>query len=177
MTFISSHALIIAIPKDVSENGVLIYHRKSVLEQRRKLYQWLNFPHTMLPSGMDTGLSILPLDEEFDNVKNLNFSEEVQKSHAMQSIMSSKRLKVEHLRDFEALAEAETHHHVRTPLYEAGRWTRDEEFGEQVLNGVNPCLIRKCTSLPENFRVTTEMVQGSLSRGGSLDDEIKVNCT
>ena len=143
-----------------------------MLDQRRKIYLWQEFPQTLLPSGMDTSLTQLPNDEEFDNVKNLNFVDEVQKTPLVQLV---KRIHLENLRDFEIMAEKMAGHEVRVPLYEAGRWTRDEEFGDLLMNGVNPFVLSKCTSLPENFHVTTEMVQGSLSRGTSLEDEIKVS--
>ena len=169
-----THPRSVALEKDVTNNGVLTYHRKTVLEQRRKQYLWQEFPQTLLPSGLDTSVSQLPQDEEFDNVKNFNFVDAVNNSPVLSARISSRNQNLEHLRDFETLAEAEPHHHVRSPLYEVARWTRDDEFGEQMLNGVNPCLIRKCTSLPENFNVSSEMVQGSLTRGSSLEDEMKV---
>lgn len=143
-----------------------------MLDQRRKIYLWQEFPQTLLPSGMDTSLTQLPNDEEFGNVKNLNFVDEVQKTPLVQLV---KRIHFENLRDFEIMAEKMAGHEVRVPLYEAGRWTRDEEFGDLLMNGVNPFVLSKCVSIPENFHVTTEMVQGSLSRGKSLEDEIKVS--
>lgn len=128
----------------------------------------------MLPSGFDTKVAELPLDEEFDYVKNLDFANSIQKSKVVQAV-TSKRLTVEHLREFEVLAESETAAYEPKPIYELGRWTRDVEFGFELLNGVNPRAIRKCTNLPGNFPVTTEMVQGSLTKGASLEDEMKVS--
>ena len=55
------------------------------------------------------------------------------------------------------------------------RWMLDEEFGRQILNGVNPVVIRKCEQLPTKFPVTQEMVQSSLCRGLTLEEEIKVS--
>ena len=133
----------------------------------------------MLPSGLDTSVAEMPLDEEFDYVKNLDFSADANKSRAVQSVttkrLTSKRLTVEHLRDFETLAESEATVFQPKPIYELGRWTRDLEFGFQLLNGLNPRAVRKCTKLPENFPVTSAMVQGSLTRGSSLEDEMKVS--
>ena len=165
--------------KTVAGYSVLVEYRRNQVEYRKKLYQWREFPGTMLPSGFDTRVPVLPLDEEFDYVKNLDFADEVQKSKVVQAVsarrIASKRLIVEKLRDFETLAEAETTVYQHKAIYELGRWTRDFEFGFELLNGLNPRAVRKCTALPDNFPVTSEMVQGSLPRGSRLEDEIKVH--
>ena len=59
-------------------------------------------------------------------------------------------------------------------VYNGDRWTTDVEFGRQILNGVNPVVIKRCTELPSNFHVTNEMVKSSLSGGKTLLEEIKV---
>ncbi len=51
-------------------------------------------------------------------------------------------------------------------LYELSRWTSDVEFGRQMLNGVNPVVVERCTSLPENFPVTDNIL--SLNRSTTL---------
>ncbi|KAL0615839.1 Polyunsaturated fatty acid 5-lipoxygenase, partial [Plecturocebus cupreus] len=52
-------------------------------------------------------------------------------------------------------------------------WQEDLMFGYQFLNGCNPVLIRRCTELPEKLPVTTEMVECSLERQLSLEQEIQ----
>ena len=52
-------------------------------------------------------------------------------------------------------------------------WKEDEFFGYQLLNGLNPMMIQRCSKLPENFPVTEEMVKDSLG-GSSLEVEMKV---
>ena len=52
------------------------------------------------------------------------------------------------------------------------KWRKDEEFGRQILNGVNPAHLRRCRKLPDNFPVTNSLVEGSLNRGKSLEEEM-----
>ena len=63
-------------------------------------------------------------------------------------------------------------------ICQAHRWVTDEEFGRQILNGTNPVVIHKCTTLPGNFPVTDDMVKSSIV-GDSLEKEMKVSkgCT
>lgn len=53
-------------------------------------------------------------------------------------------------------------------------WNKDYFFGYQFLNGSNPVMISKCMNLPDKFAVTQEMVEGSLDRGLTLQEELKV---
>lgn len=54
-------------------------------------------------------------------------------------------------------------------------WQEDVMFGYQFLNGCNPVLIRRCTELPPKLPVTTEMVECSLERQLSLEQEVQVS--
>lgn len=53
-------------------------------------------------------------------------------------------------------------------------WKEDWFFGYQCLNGSNPRMIKRCTKLPENFPVTSDMVQSSMPAKTSLDKELRV---
>lgn len=47
-------------------------------------------------------------------------------------------------------------------------------FGYQFLNGCNPVMIQRCLKLPDNLPVTTEMVECSLERQLTLEQEVEV---
>uniref|UniRef100_A0A3P9Q197 Arachidonate 15-lipoxygenase type B n=1 Tax=Poecilia reticulata TaxID=8081 RepID=A0A3P9Q197_POERE len=55
--------------------------------------------------------------------------------------------------------------------YVCQNWKKDSFFGYQFLNGVNPMMIQRCETLPENFQVTDEMVFKDGNQ--SLTDEMK----
>ncbi|KAL5491869.1 hypothetical protein EMCRGX_G017234 [Ephydatia muelleri] len=158
-----------ATMKDVKQNQILCIQREKQLEQRKTKYQWLPFPDLAMPSGIDDRVSNLPSDEEFGAVRTLDFLENALTGKGTM-MLKAKLASIEALSDFEKLATAlgmptfVTHH--------LARWTRDEEFGRQILNGVNPVMIKKCVTLPPNFPVTTAMVHESLVRGLSLEDEM-----
>ena len=59
-------------------------------------------------------------------------------------------------------------------ICQASRWLTDEEFGRQILNGVNPVVLSRCTALPDNFPVANDMVKNLLVRNMSLEEEMKV---
>jgi len=56
-------------------------------------------------------------------------------------------------------------------------WKEDFMFGYQYLNGCNPVVIRKCTEIPDKFPVTHKIVENSLERGLTLEEELKVRNT
>ncbi|KAI8499909.1 hypothetical protein Bbelb_222260 [Branchiostoma belcheri] len=52
-------------------------------------------------------------------------------------------------------------------------WHNDVEFGRQFLNGITPSAIRRCRSLPANFGLRDEMVQGCFDDKTTLSEEIE----
>ena len=66
-------------------------------------------------------------------------------------------------------------HDVEMVVYKAYRWVSDQDFGRQILNAINPVVIRRCTTLPDYFPVTNEMVANSLVRCLTLEEEMKVS--
>lgn len=135
-------------------------------------------PNTGLPSCFEDkcvhleGLeNELPLDEQFQLVKLYDFTGTALKDGAT-LLLQSALLDMMDLHDYEKMATILGKSEVA--VYNAARWTTDVEFGRQILNGVNPVVIKRCAKLPSNFPVTNDMVKGFLSRGKTLDEEMKV---
>ena len=154
--------------KDVGDNKVLLTQRESQLKERRSVYGWKK-SNDGLPSHIDDDVSNLPHDERFEKVKNINFATSSLEAGTKIQLQSKE---ITNLHDYEEVATILGDPEV--PVHNAARWTTDVEFGRQVLNGVNPVVIEKCTDLPSNFPVTNDMVKGFLNRGLSLEKEMKV---
>lgn len=163
--------ILVATLVDVQNNEILKQDRKDQLKKRKNEYQWQQFPNSGLPSAIKDNVLSLPDDEQFDLVKNVDFTksglEGVLATTSAGAFMSIKDIEsyVELLKNLD-----------QSPLkiQKAGRWTSDVEFGRQILNGVNPVVIEKCTEIPKNFRVTNDLVAPFLTRGKTLDEEMKV---
>ena len=158
--------------KDVSGSQVLYKQRKLQLEKRQKEYKWQRQSEWGLPSSIDEKVATLPHDEKFERVKNLDFTLTALSSGVkirVQAVFND----IEDVHDYKKIATILGDPEV--PVHNAARWTTDVEFGRQILNGVNPVVIEKCSSLPSNFPVTNDMVKGFLNRGLTLDQEMKVS--
>jgi len=53
-------------------------------------------------------------------------------------------------------------------------WKEDATMGRQVLTGISPLVMEKCTSLPEYFNVTNDDVVGILEEK-TLEEEMAVS--
>ena len=158
--------------KDVSDDQVLRKQREFQLQKRRKEYEWERQSDWGLPSSIKASVPKLPDDEQFGRVKNVDFS--------LTALTSGVKIRVQAV--FNDIQDVDDYKKIATilgdpevPVHNAARWTTDVEFGRQVLNGVNPVVIEKCTELPANFPVTNDMVKGFLNRGLTLEQEMKVS--
>ena len=161
--------LITATLKDIGDNKILHTQRETQLKERQIKYAWKKSTIDGLPSHIATD-DQLPQDERFEQVKNINF--------ITASLEGAAKLKlggcdnITDLHDYEKLATILGDPEV--PVHNAARWTTDVEFGRQMMNGVNPVVIQKCTALSSNFPVTNDMVKGFLNRGLTLKQEMEV---
>lgn len=131
------------------------------------------FPELGLPSAIDESTKNLPLDEQFGAVKSIDFTKDALAGLVGTGLAATDIIDVDSLRDYADLAKYVNRGDL--PLEEAGQWISDVEFGRQMMNGVNPVVIKRCDSIPDNFPVTNEMVQNLLTRGKTLDEEMKVS--
>ena len=126
-----------------------------------------------LPSAIDESTKNLPLDEQFGTVKSIDFTKDALAGLAGAGLAATDMIDVDSLRDYAELVKFIDRGDL--PLEEAGQWISDVAFGRQMMNGVNPVVIKRCDSIPDNFLVTNEMVQHLLTRGKTLDEEMKVS--
>lgn len=65
-----------------------------------------------------------------------------------------------------------SHRHAFPAEYVEEHWAEDEFFGDQFLNSINPMVIKLCSTLPDNFPVTEDMVKGLLG-DSTLEQEMQ----
>ncbi len=157
--------------KEVAGIPALQQQRKDQLHQRRGLYRWKLYPDDGFPSSIETAANHLPPDEQFERVKSVDFTKDALAAFAIPAVKLVFE-KFDTLDAYEKLAEALGGAEIQ--VYKLSRWQTDVEFGRQMLNGVNPVVICKCTALPPNFPVTNDMVKGLLNRGHNLKEEMEV---
>ncbi|XP_030059340.1 arachidonate 5-lipoxygenase [Microcaecilia unicolor] len=152
---------------------ILKQHRRNELVERQKLFRWKEW-HPGFPLSIDAhSHSDLPRDIQFDSEKGVDFILNYTKAienlcvnrfmHMFQSSWSD-------FADFEQIFVRISN---TISEYVMQHWQEDFMFGYQFLNGCNPVLIKKCKEIPQNFPVTTEMVDCSLERNLSLEEEIQ----
>ena len=125
-----------------------------------------------LPSSIDDTVDTLPHDEKFEKVKKVDFTLTAVENGLKIRVQAAFN-DVEDIHDYRKIATILGDPEV--PVHNAARWTTDVEFRRQILNGVNPVVIKKSSALPSNFPVTNDMVKGFLNRGLTLEQEMEVS--
>ena len=141
--------IITATLKDVQGNDVLLNEKTNQLTKRKQQYKWQFFPKGGLPSAIDNTLSDLPLNEEFSRVKDIDFLGGFGNAFVSTEIAGA-LVTIDNLHDYIDLAKFLDEQELK--VYLCGRWATDVEFGREMLNGVNPVVIKKCTALPKKSK-------------------------
>ncbi len=153
--------LIIGIQKDIKENKILLRQREKQLVSKRNIYAWAEDSHCALPAFVDANILTLNVDADFEMMKTVSFGCNLRHyaTEAIETYFCPEKL---NLQDYARLEEKFGKSNLN--LSELSRWATDVEFGRQMLNGFNPVVIERCTSLPKNFPVTDEMMSLNLAK-------------
>ncbi|XP_074448286.1 polyunsaturated fatty acid 5-lipoxygenase [Larus michahellis] len=160
------------LPRD-DKTQILKQHRRKELETRQKTYRWKEW-HPGFPLSIDAhSHSDLPRDIQFDNEKGIDFI--LNYSKAMENLYVNRFMHMfqsswSDFADFERIFVRISN---TISEYVMQHWKEDFMFGYQFLNGCNPVLIRRCTEIPKKFPVTMDMVECSLERNLTLEEEVK----
>ncbi|XP_060142281.1 polyunsaturated fatty acid 5-lipoxygenase isoform X3 [Globicephala melas] len=153
---------------------ILKQHRRKELETRQKEYRWMEW-NPGFPLSIDAKChKDLPRDIQFDSEKGVDFV--LNYSKAMENLFINRFMHMfqsswSDFADFEKIFLR-----ISNTISEQvmNHWQEDLMFGYQFLNGCNPVLIQRCVKLPENLPVTTEMVECSLERQLTLEQEVEL---
>ncbi|XP_042174610.1 hydroperoxide isomerase ALOXE3-like [Oncorhynchus tshawytscha] len=148
-----------------------IEERKKELQSRQKVYRWSIYAEGLPEIMKVDSASDLPAEVRFSFTKDLEF-----KFTAVEALLSLKlethSTNKKQWKSLDELSHVFNGHKTDVYEYVEKNWKEDEFFGYQLLNGLNPMMIHRCSKLPENFPVTEDMVKASLF-GKNLEAEIQ----
>ncbi|RXN30288.1 arachidonate 5-lipoxygenase-like protein [Labeo rohita] len=159
------------LPQDDTES--FQEHRKDQLECRQKIFRWTEWSPGF-PRSIDAKVDDLPKEVQFYGEKSSEWKLDLMKVFvelfldAMKGLCEPWKNFIDIENIFGPVIKENT---VQENLVKD--WTKNYMFGYQFLNGCNPVMIKKCVQLPDKFPVTHEMVQGSLKRGHTLQEELQ----
>ncbi|XP_037620707.1 arachidonate 12-lipoxygenase, 12R-type-like [Sebastes umbrosus] len=146
------------------------YDREQELKLRADDYRWDVYAEGIPHNIKTDGPLSLPAEVRFSFTKTTEFLFDVSTGITelqLKGLADSK----ENWPDIDALNRVFWFKRTDISDYVKEHWKDDAFFGYQYLNGVNPMLIRRCSTLPCNFPVTNDMV--FIHGGSNLEDEIK----
>lgn len=136
--------------------------RKKELEDKRDVYRL-----SRKAPGIPKQIESCPRDESFSNDYKWNIQQTKYKLAVKCKLAKLTSDPWETLDDMSNLYKGS----LNLP-YGYFNWKEDSNFGRQRLQGCNPTLIKLCMEIPENFKVTAEMVEPFLE-GITLEEAMK----
>ncbi|XP_076825128.1 allene oxide synthase-lipoxygenase protein-like [Clavelina lepadiformis] len=153
--------------------------RKREIENNLSLFQWIARPNSGdslwgLPRFVDSSrLDTLPLLFKRMTARQIQRDKNY-RSIGVQLLLNkiiTCTCPMNSLQSYHKMAEG--YHLERQNLNYLDDWDTDEGMGRQVLTGINPLMVSRCTSLPDYFNVTNDDVKGFLSSNRMLEEEIQ----
>ncbi|XP_045068577.1 hydroperoxide isomerase ALOXE3 [Coregonus clupeaformis] len=148
-----------------------IEERKKELQSRRDVYRWSIYAEGLPQIMKVDSASDLPAEVRFSFTKDLEFKFTAVKALIDLNLAGLSTNK-EQWKSMDELSHVFNSRKTDVYDYVEKNWKKDVFFGYQLLNGLNPMMIHRCSKLPENFPVTEDMVKDSLF-GNSLEKEIQ----
>ncbi|XP_036066670.1 polyunsaturated fatty acid lipoxygenase ALOX15B [Oryzias melastigma] len=132
----------------------LIKHRQKEIKDQRKIYRWKVFEKGM-PHCLES--DTLPLDETYSFSKKAEFG--------LTAAIEGAKLywtkfteSMDTLTNLDQVEDLLKNNLTITSEYVMNNWKKDSFFGSQFLNGLNPMMIRRIHSLPQNLSVDENMI-------------------
>ncbi|XP_072551460.1 polyunsaturated fatty acid lipoxygenase ALOX15B-like [Salminus brasiliensis] len=147
----------------------LLAHRHENLKRRCQNFKWSIYapglPHIVLAESPTE----LPPEVRFSFTKDKEYRFSLGAVFMKLKLESPAKDTWDSIEDVGGISFEKT----KTYEYVQKNWKKDDFFGYQFLNGVNPMMIKRCSEIPENFPVTNDMVKSSLPKTGTLEKEIE----
>ncbi|XP_030152104.1 polyunsaturated fatty acid lipoxygenase ALOX15B isoform X2 [Lynx canadensis] len=154
------------------DHPVLQQQRREELQARQDSYQWKTYRPGWPRCLDEKTVKDLDLNLKYSVTKNVHF---YLKAGSGFTEMTLKGLLCRKgpWKSLHEMKRMFNFHKSPAAEYVYEHWQEDAFFASQFLNGLNPVLIRRCRSLPENFPVTDDMVAPVLGPGASLQAELE----
>ncbi|XP_030644129.1 arachidonate 15-lipoxygenase B-like [Chanos chanos] len=153
-------------------NDITKEQRNKEIERRYRAFRWQlhapGIPHKVKGDSPEA----LPDEVRFSFTKSTEF-QLTQVSAILVLKLQTLATRKGPWTNFEQLDHVFTERRTDTFEYVRQHWREDEFFGYQLLNGMNPILIQKCSELPKKFPVTDDMVKAFLPSRSNLKNEMK----
>ncbi|XP_043438967.1 polyunsaturated fatty acid lipoxygenase ALOX15B [Prionailurus bengalensis] len=154
------------------DHPVLQQQRREELQARQDSYQWKTYRPGWPRCLDEKTVKDLDLNIKYSVTKNVHF---YLKAGSGFTEMTLKGLLCRKgpWKSLHEMKRMFNFHKSPAAEYVYEHWQEDAFFASQFLNGLNPVLIRRCHSLPENFPVTDDLVAPVLGPGASLQAELE----